>query len=183
MVVIFSDQAKKRLPMAAAEAPHARKIIGPWLIANTGRQMPIIWNDQYSVDGGAIDEDHRLLFRLFNQVEADAADDPAGVTVGLRELCDACRRHFRRKERLQHAVRYPHAEDYRQRHANMLMRLEDIAERTLPLNDPRAATALLADVRVWLTEHILKHDMTLKPFAGALRRAGEALGRSDLKNV
>lgn len=145
--------------------------------------MPIIWNDQYSVDGGAIDEDHRLLFRLFNQVEAEAACDSAGLTAGLGRLCDACRRHFRRKERLQHAVRYPHAEDYRQRHVNMLMRLEDIAERTLPLNDPRAVAVLLADVRVWLTDHIVKHDMTLKPFAGPLRQAGEALSRDDFKNI
>jgi hemerythrin len=145
--------------------------------------MPIIWNDQYSVDSGAIDEDHRLLFRLFNQVEAEATRDPVGLAAGLRRFCDACERHFRRKERLQHAVRYPHAEDYRQRHANMLVRLEDMVERAMPLNDRRAVAALLADVRVWLSDHIVKHDMTLKPFAEPLRRAGEALGRGDLKNV
>lgn len=131
--------------------------------------MTIVWRDAMSVSNALIDTDHRYLMCLINTVElALTTGQPLEIlrTV-LAQLKQYTQEHFDREERLMMAVRFVRFDHHRGQHLKLIRELDEAARPVLAAADgavgEAARDALVALLRHWLVDHILKEDMHLKP--------------------
>ncbi len=124
------------------------------------------WSNRFELGVPFIDADHRVLVDLLNRMHDASRADGDLTDIGgiLSALVDYTRYHFAREERAQAAAKYPDIADHRLQHA----RLTGEAKRLFAAfrADPGAVEVgdvvdFLSD---WLMDHILFHDMAIKPY-------------------
>lgn len=127
----------------------------------------LTWNDKMSVGSESLDNDHRTLLGLINQLHnhLDATPlDHAALDAVFDELLAYTRYHFEVEERLMKLCRYPDYEVHRELHAALTDEVERLVAgfRADPARfKPRKAYDFLSD---WLMKHILREDMKYRPF-------------------
>jgi len=130
-----------------------------------------------AVDGGLIDDDHRHLIDLVNSFQGH--DERGGPALSqavdcLNALKFYAETHFTREERLQALVSYPEHRDQQAEHREIMGVLDDLiwrAEHTVTDGDIATIVEHLAQLlRRWLLNHIIAHDLRMKPYAAAMRQ-------------
>jgi len=132
--------------------------------------IQIEWRDSYSVRIKEIDEDHRILIRLFNDL-ANAMRQGKGkerLDQILMQLIGYTKLHFSREEKIMMAYKYGDYQAHKQIH-------DQLTEKVLQLYDQQKEEGFYLSVEVlfflknWLEEHILEKDMLLGAY---LNKAG-----------
>jgi hemerythrin len=137
--------------------------------------MAIVWRSEMTIDGGLIDDDHKCLIGLVNEVDLirPGVAMPAALALILTKLDAYARFHFEREERLQATTGFTYASAHHRRHGALMRELDDMrAEcvKPLDLHQMGAFHARLCDFLYhWLTDHILKVDRLMKPFVSEMR--------------
>ena len=76
--------------------------------------------------------------------------------------------HFRREEQLQEAIDYPGRGAHAEAHAKLVTRFNELRQSVLNLVSPNPDAALTDEViallREWLLDHVLKMDVAMRPF-------------------
>lgn len=125
----------------------------------------IAWSKILSVGFDEIDDDHRKLIGIFNELNRAASNrEPADyLAATLEELINCTAWHFSHEERLMLKHRYDELEAHRQEHRELIE-----AARELQRQIMEAGTAATDDPIVylerWLTGHILTTDQRLGAF-------------------
>lgn len=144
-------------------------------ILKEGGRMTIEWRPGMTIDNGAIDDDHRYLISLINDYECLMAEgfDQTAILKILDSLRYYTIYHFTREEATQRAVDYPSAESHAAEHKR-LIDCVDYAIRLLSRDitsdrreEIKGQVARL--LQNWLISHILKHDVTMRPYARNIR--------------
>jgi hemerythrin-like metal-binding protein len=142
----------------------------------------IQWTAKMSVGLEELDEDHKLLIKVINQLDENARD--AGRQEVVRQCLMALRRyaehHFGREEKVLSACDFPGIEVQKDEHRRFIERI-----RAATANfdeDPQAATKLVNEELLdflgnWLNHHILIEDMAYRPFVEKSAAAKEAARR------
>lgn len=136
--------------------------------------MPVllVWNDQYSVQIPEIDQQHKKLFALINnlydQIMQGHAEEAIDST--LKALIDYTRIHFDFEERLMREGNYIHYAEHCAAHAELIRRIAEFDGKKLRGDLGDELMAFLFD---WLTVHILEEDM--KYAASLAAHKGHAL--------
>lgn len=139
----------------------------------------MIWTERMRVGVDALDEDHKMLIRIINQLDAGTGSGAADNVV--RQCLVALRRyaefHFAREERVLTACDVPGMEEHKGEHKNFIAWMQGVADRFE--KDPEEATVHIRDelldyLRNWLTHHILIVDMEYRPFVEGKAKAREA---------
>ncbi len=144
----------------------------------------IEWQDSYNVGVPVLDEDHRVLAELINQLDDMVAtggrrDDFSRL---LNELDGYVALHFRREELLMANYGYTGADNQAAAHGHFETLVKDACAR-LGADDAAIDATLPGALKTWLMDHILKSDMRYKSFfedvmAGQYPRPSEGvLGR------
>jgi hemerythrin len=135
-----------------------------------------------SVDGGLIDAAHRHLVDIVNSFDHHRSDGRPGLPYAidcLNALKFYAETHFAREERLQLLVRFPEHRHQHDDHKALMRALDGMiwrAERALTEVDASSVVEELAILlRRWLLNHIITHDLRMKPYAAALNRYGRSL--------
>lgn len=122
----------------------------------------IIWDETLSVDGGEIDEQHRMLVDLFNILSQSVAEGDAAdyIEAVLEELISCTIWHFRHEERLMLMYKYDGIEEHKEEHQDLIDSVRELQqkfhkENKLLINED------IEYLEVWLTQHILGQDMRL----------------------
>lgn len=121
---------------------------------------PIVWTEAHLVGLKAIDDDHRKLVLLFNELLAACSAGVGGNIIerALDATIALTREHFAREERMLEATRYPRLEAHRREHRALLKQLLSFGAQLTggaPMSvDPNVAGFL----REWAIRHILGHD-------------------------
>ncbi len=126
------------------------------------------WCERYSVNSPAMDQQHRKLFDLINQLhDAMKRGEAKAMTArALEELVSYTRTHFAAEERTMAAAAYPDLAAHVAEHR----KLTDTVER---LNhEVKAGTMglsveLMEFLQHWLTNHIMQVDKKYSPFVNA----------------
>lgn len=133
--------------------------------------MPAIaWTPTMSVGVEVLDNDHKILISLINQLdEAMTADDAYEVIrIVIGGLVDYTEYHFKREEEMMRARGYPGVENHCAEHRDIERKIETLRssydENIIGGFDQR----LMDFMRAWLTGHILARDMAYVPFMGRL---------------
>lgn len=126
------------------------------------------WNRKMSVGLDELDNDHKELIRIINQLGADYQDEERRVAV--RQSLIALRRyaeyHFAREENVMMACGYPELEEHQGEHRNFVQRIQELTRRFDA--DPEAMAEvvnedLLSFLRAWLGHHIMIEDKAYGP--------------------
>lgn len=123
---------------------------------------PVEWTDEMSVGVNVIDEDHKKLLALLNEMEfiidANVVSNSGAIESVLSELLDYTVYHFDREEILMKACDYPDLLMHQQVHATLIGQVQQLVDkhRQKPHSfDPKALRTFL---EYWLLDHILGMD-------------------------
>jgi hemerythrin len=131
----------------------------------------IVWREQMSVGNDLIDEDHRYLIGVVNEIQSacNARQPPTQILPFLERLAEYTNFHFDREMRMQIKLGYPEHEEHAEAHEALKQRLATITAQIVeethrPVIDEAALERVLALNREWLIDHILKMDLKLRPY-------------------
>jgi hemerythrin len=132
--------------------------------------MPVLWRDEMSVGNDMVDKDHRYLFCLINTIELALKSDENKDIVGptLDQLHFYTKDHFLREETLMLKINYPKYLEQKKMHGMLVAQLDEIRERVnIEAENPdmdSILSDLMALLRNWLLDHVLKEDMQMKHY-------------------
>lgn len=125
----------------------------------------IQWKDRYNIGYKDIDEQHKGLLEVLNELidlEGDRREPELVATI-FHRLCEYVHLHFATEERYMRDCGYPRLEEHQALHAGFVHRLLEL-NNTFESADPRLLTETLDFVKGWYLDHIIKADTDYAPF-------------------
>ena len=130
-----------------------------------------IWTGDLSVGDKGIDQDHRGLFALVNELEsADMSHDY------INSILDRLKRytieHFTREEVFMKKMNYPHLDEHMRQHQAFKEWLETIRATyaRFPQSPFIIGDSVNSYLQRWLRDHIQNEDMKYRNFMAAQRQ-------------
>jgi hemerythrin len=125
----------------------------------------IAWEDKLSVNIKEIDEQHKNLINLVNEMHDAMKAGKGNDTIGkvLSGLVDYTKMHFATEERLMNAHGYPEYLKHKKEHDDLTRKAVDLQNQ---FQSGKAVLNLevMQFLRDWLTKHIMGTDKTYGPF-------------------
>ena len=142
----------------------------------------LAWSETYSVGSAMIDSDHRILINLINQlhdaVETGQSRDVLGSVLNV--LTEYVEHHFHREELLMGHIGYPEREAHTASHRDLEARVRAVRDRWMAGERQVLDDEVMAFLKRWLTEHILRADLAYRPWIEAAADAhGDAEGGDE----
>jgi len=146
------------------------------------------WTPEMSVGLDELDDDHKTLVRVINQLANNAGQ--AGQAGALRQCIFALMRyaefHFAREEHVLKTCGFQELPEHKVEHEDFTAQIQALAQRFE--DDPEAAAPeineqLLDYLKNWLTHHILIVDMAYRPLVegkAEARSAAQAFKAAEL---
>ncbi len=125
----------------------------------------ITWDDSYSVKVKQMDEQHKKLIDLINQLH-DAMKIGKGKDVAgevMNSLINYTNIHFGAEERLMAMHNYPGYEEQKSAHAALIKRVEEMAHQFKTGKAPLTQD-IMAFLKDWLIKHIQDTDQKYGAF-------------------
>lgn len=125
------------------------------------------WSDQYATGIGHIDDQHRMIFKMSEDFRAALGEGVGERAYGemLQSLALYVRTHFGFEERCMEQYRCPVAEGNKRAHARFVEVLAEFQRRYSASGFNRGdAHDLVNTVDQWLTDHICRIDVRLRPY-------------------
>ncbi|MDF3818706.1 bacteriohemerythrin [Leptospira sp. 96542] len=138
----------------------------------------IEWDSKYETNISEIDSQHKKLFRLIHQIETVYEENKNHLSEKskllidtISELEDYTLSHFLIEERVMELNQYPELETHKKQHdqfTDKILELKEKLNQSNLLSNNKDLEVFFANLiqflRKWLTQHILKEDMSYKPF-------------------
>lgn len=149
----------------------------------------LTWTSQMSVGVPELDDDHKNLIHIINQLAENAGDESryAVVRQCLVALMRYAETHFAREEQVMSACGFPGLEVHQGEHRDFLAEMKAATARFEKKPEKLAALVndeLLGYLKNWLNHHILIEDMAYRPFAerklAEARRAAQSFRASEV---
>jgi len=122
----------------------------------------INWSDDLSVGVSALDDDHKQLISILEQlfVASFAGVGSEQIDQTLNELHHYTKHHFAREERVMEAHDYPSLEPHKFQHQKLVRQLDEIEARIKDEaeNNVEPSAELIDFLRQWLIGHIQEYD-------------------------
>jgi hemerythrin len=128
------------------------------------------WSDEYSVQVTEMDDQHKVLFDLINQLHqammnGKGNDTLAPVLHGLKEYALS---HFTAEEKYMDMIRFSGLAEQKKEHQGFILKVEEY-ERQLTEGKLGLSINVLTFLRDWLIQHIRVSD---KKYAEAFHHHG-----------
>ena len=123
------------------------------------------WKEEYSVGIAQIDEQHRKLVGMVNELyeamKAGKGNDVLGKV--LTELVQYTKTHFATEENLFKLHGYPEAAPHKQQHDELTARAGDLSTK-FRNGEPVLSVSVSNSLKDWLQKHICGSDRKYGPF-------------------
>ena len=139
--------------------------LAPYIHRRIVARRFVEWRDEYSVGIEAIDNDHKRLLNLINQLQT-AAHYQTGQQFeqeAMDALVDYTKHHFKREEDLMETHGYPDFEPHRAQHREMIERVDDMIE-DYKRNPQKGIEEAVQYLKNWLIRHINGTDQAYSQF-------------------
>jgi hemerythrin-like metal-binding protein len=127
----------------------------PFFYRKIAASQFVEWKDDYSVGIDSIDQQHKKLLNLINQLQT-AVDYSTGEEFerdALDELVDYTKTHFTYEEGLMRDNDYPGFEPHKVQHEKMIKKVEEVLSEYEQDHDTAMSNAALF-LKDWLINHI-----------------------------
>ena len=156
--------------MAGPTSPLTWLLVGvlaiiPFIHKKLAAKHFVQWKDEYSVGIDSIDQQHKRLLTLINQLQT-AIDYSTGEEFqreALDELVDYTKTHFTYEEGLMEQNQYPDFEPHKAQHAKMIKKVEEVLSEYQKDQDT-AMTNAVEFLKGWLINHINGTDKEYSSF-------------------
>ncbi|MFT4170920.1 MAG: bacteriohemerythrin [Rhodocyclaceae bacterium] len=117
------------------------------------------WNDEFSIGLHEIDEQHKELVRLLNELHTAIIEHHATATCReiLDSLANYTRTHFAVEESLMRVAGYPEFEAHKQSHEDLIAQVQALQEK-LDSGQAKITFELMHFLKQWLIHHINEAD-------------------------
>jgi len=125
---------------------------------------PIQWTDNLAVGVKLVDDEHKLLLSIFNDlVNALRTEQPPSVAKRvLEELAGYALYHFAHEEELMTAFRYPDFDAHHREHDKLTARLMEIDQNLA--RGKANITDVIEFARILVNHHFLQTDAKMAEF-------------------
>lgn len=123
------------------------------------------WGNDLIIDQGPIDEDHKYLVALVNELHTATSQGLGSDVVGeiLERLVTHTREHIQREERIMDAVKFPQLSGHQLGHNDFMDNLVALQQKYAQ-GSLTVASQLSTLLRDWLSIHIRRSDRELMLF-------------------
>ncbi len=126
----------------------------------------IEWSKEYSVGIQEIDEQHKKLFQLANELYNAIVGNhnEAGLKKTFQGLVDYVKEHFSHEEGMMAKVNYPEIEPHQAKHRELITKIvnyfkEYQAKVASGADSKHLSKEVLVFLRNWVLQHIMETDM------------------------
>jgi hemerythrin-like metal-binding protein len=125
----------------------------------------ITWSDEYSVGVAELDNQHKKIIALINELNASREISSRSEQLHniLGRIIIYAQNHLDYEENLLRENAYPGYENHLRKHQDYKLKVSDFAVDILEYRED-LPEKLLNYLNQWWTAHILKEDMQYKPF-------------------
>lgn len=145
-------------------------------MSTTSKEL-FTWTDEYSVGIQEIDEQHKTLVGLLNQLHGAILHKKG--SVASREILDRLAEytitHFLLEESLLRVAGYPGFAVHKQQHEDLIQEVQGL-QRKLDQDKVTITFELLHFLKSWLTHHIIESD---KRYSAYLEKQGGVIRYSS----
>lgn len=127
----------------------------------------IVWSERYSIGNKTIDDQHKNLYKLLNEVIASISDNNDvnnRFAIFLSQMTDYALSHFKEEEEYMRSIGYPNLGIHKNIHKGYLKHAALLNNQFLSL-DPPDMTEVANFLINWWWEHITTKDMKFANFA------------------
>lgn len=128
-------------------------------------QKLVEWSEQLSVGIEEIDNQHKVLVDLLNELHQAIVEHHGSEAAHriLARLLEYTRIHFAVEESLMRILGYPDYEEHKHHHEMLLNEVRLLSQK---LYDDKKSISfeLLHFLKMWLTKHIMEEDKQYTPF-------------------
>jgi len=128
--------------------------------------MEVAWTKELSIGNAVIDSEHQNLIVMIGHIESMIkANDAPSLSQELEQLERSLCIHFINEEKLAKAINFPF-EQNKQEHKFVLKEFQRMKEELLSRKGSwtgSAATHYSNFLSDWLTGHVMREDMLMKP--------------------
>lgn len=123
----------------------------------------IEWSDKYRTGIELVDEQHKELFRLFNEIynlynNEFLIDKYDQIIVAIEELKDYTKYHFKAEEEYMLSIRYKKFFEHKLKHEDFIGKIDSIDYSIIDHDQQSHLLKLLKFVADWLVDHVIKVD-------------------------
>jgi hemerythrin len=124
----------------------------------------VTWSEEYSVDIQEIDEQHKVLVGLINELYEALShkDNHEQVNHVLDELMNYTKVHFAVEECLLRLFEYPSYDQHKAIHDGIIKKLDGLYAQ-FKSGDTKVGMELLLFLKDWLMDHISHEDKKYSP--------------------
>ncbi len=117
------------------------------------------WRDGYSVGNEAMDQQHRRLIALINELDEviQKGCDLEQLSPVLDSVIDYTKTHFASEEAFMEKIGYPDLENHKEAHRVLVRQVMDLREEVQGC-DPEVIARLFVFLQTWLVSHIVGVD-------------------------
>ena len=120
------------------------------------------WKPEYSVGIASMDDEHREMIALINDVYAKLGTSPDADTIEdcLEEIFKTISLHFALEERIMREQGYDEYEDHKEDHEDLLDEIRDLMDAFV--NSPTQGARMLEErLSDWFAQHFASFDARL----------------------
>ena len=122
--------------------------------------MPLLsWKDEYSVNVAELDNHHKKLIRILNDLYTDCleVDNEGCVGPKLDELLAYAAYHFKAEEQYMRQIQYFEVEEHIEKHNGFTYKMTEMKQ--IPCENQLELTKeLIIYIGKWLLKHVLEED-------------------------
>ncbi len=129
------------------------------------------WAEDLVIDNGPLDDDHKQLIGLVNELHSATSQGAGQEVVGaiMEQLITYTEQHFSREERVMSATRFGKMLEHQRSHQKLTEELRTLQAK-FHAGSITTAAQLSALLRDWLSLHIRRSDRELRAVLAAVRR-------------
>jgi hemerythrin len=122
----------------------------------------ISWTDKLSVTVGSIDQQHKQLVQMVNELNAAIGEGKADAVIGdiLKRLINYTASHFAHEENLMRSHSYPGYDKHHKEHETLVAKVLDL-QKKFESGQARMNIEVMMFLKNWLTNHIQVSDKAL----------------------
>ncbi len=125
----------------------------------------IVWTDSLSVGISSIDEQHKVLIKIINDLnEAMERNDTDAIMKDIfQRLTDYTHVHFKYEEDIFEQYGYEDSPAHKAQHEALICTLNDLKQK-LDSGEHKIGIEVMQFLNRWLTDHIMKTDHAYTEF-------------------
>lgn len=117
------------------------------------------WNDSYSVNIKILDEQHKKLFAMIDELHNAMSSGKGKEVIGnvLDEMLEYTKTHFTTEEKLLEKYHYPRLSAQQKEHAAFVQKVSEMQQK-MKAGSLTLSIEVSQFLKDWLTKHILGSD-------------------------